>query len=92
MVDAEGRAALSPDALQAALSVMDVLPASLQRQVSDVTVSSASLVTLRLRGVTVVWGGQEKPEQKLAVVTALLKTSPKPKVVDVSAPDTPVTR
>jgi cell division protein FtsQ len=37
-----------------------------------------------------VWGGVALPEKKLTVMTALLKDSPK--VIDVSAPDTPVTR
>lgn len=89
MVNAASEA-LSRDALLAAVAVVQVLPAPLQRQVTDVTVSGANLVTLRVRGTTVVWGGVSQPEKKLTVMSALLKSHPK--VIDVSAPDTPVTR
>lgn len=90
MVNAASAAALSKDAIQAAVSVVTVLPRSLQHQVTDVTVSGANLVTLRIGGTTVVWGGMSDPDKKLTVMTALLKG--RPKVIDVSAPDTPVTR
>jgi cell division protein FtsQ len=89
-VDAASDDALSKDALMAAVDVVEVLPASLQRQTTNVTVSGANLVTLRVRGTTVVWGGVGQPEKKLAVMTALLKA--RPKLIDVSVPDTPVTR
>ena len=58
--------------------------------VTDLTVSSADLVTFMLGKVQVVWGGRGDGAKKLAVLNALLKTDPA--VVDVSAPDTPVTR
>ncbi len=89
-VHAATTAALSKDALAAAVSVVRVLPDSLQRRVGNVTVSSANLVTLKIGATSVVWGGIEAPERKLAIVTALLGNAPK--VIDVSAPDTPVTR
>lgn len=89
-VDAASDDALSKDALMAAVDVVEVLPASLQKQTTNVTVSGANLVTLRVRGTTVVWGGVGQPEKKLAVMTALLKS--RPKLIDVSVPDTPVTR
>ena len=82
--------ALTRDALAAAVSVVRVLPDSLQKRVSSVTVSSENLVTLRVGSTTVVWGGVAEPERKLAIATALLKG--KHKVIDVSAPSTPVTR
>jgi cell division protein FtsQ len=90
VVDAASDSALSKDALAAAVSVVRVLPASMQHRVGKVTVSSANLVTLTIGRTTVVWGGVQEPERKLAIMTALLKGAPK--VVDVSAPDTPVTR
>lgn len=89
-VAASSEAALSRDALLAAVSVVEVLPPALQRQVTDVTVSGANLVTLRVRGTTVIWGGVAEADRKLAVMTALLRG--RPRVIDVSAPDTPVTR
>lgn len=90
VVNAATPEALSRDALAAAVSVVRVLPAGLQRQVAKVTVSSANLVTLRIGHTDVVWGGIDQPERKLAIMTALLKG--RPMVIDVSAPDTPVTR
>lgn len=90
VVTAASQAALSQDALQAAVSVVRVLPGSLQRTVDAVTVSSANLVTLRIGSTTVVWGGVAEPERKLEIVTALLKG--RHEVIDVSAPNTPVTR
>jgi cell division protein FtsQ len=89
-VDAASDAALTRDALKAAVSVVTVLPPSVERRVTNVTVSGANLVTLKVGRTTVVWGGVALPEKKLTVMTALLKDSPK--VIDVSAPDTPVTR
>ena len=90
VVSAASDAALSRDALTTAVGVVRVLPDSLQRRVSSVTVSSANLVTLRVGRTTVVWGGVDEPERKLAIVQALLKGSHA--VIDVSAPSTPVTR
>lgn len=83
-------AALSKDALTAALSVVTVLPESLRAQVHDVRVTGADLVTFALGRTTVVWGGAAAPHRKLAIVEALLRG--RPALVDVSAPDTPVTR
>jgi cell division protein FtsQ len=81
---------LSRDALRAAVSVVRVLPAQLQHRVTAVTVSGADLVTMKVGRTTVTWGGVDQPEKKLAILTALLKGAPKE--IDVSAPDTPVTR
>lgn len=90
VVTAASEAALSRDALATAVSVVRVLPTSLQRRTSAVTVSSANLVTLSVGRTTVVWGGVAEPERKLAIVTALLRHNHR--VIDVSAPSTPVTR
>ena len=73
-----------------ALALLDALPEDLARQVSAVRVSSANLVTFTLGKRTVVWGGGEESVRKVAILEALLPT--KAKVIDVSAPDTPVTR
>ena len=89
-VNAATDAALSRDALSAAVSVLKVLPVTVQKRVTNVTVSSANLVTLRIGRTSIVWGGIDEPERKLAIMTALLKGSPK--LIDVSAPSTPVTR
>jgi cell division protein FtsQ len=79
-----------PEGIKAAISVLQLLPAEQRAQVSGVTVTSADLVTFQLGSVNVVWGGVADGPKKLAVLQALLAT--KPGVVDVSAPDTPITR
>lgn len=89
-----------PQGLRAAIGVLALLPANQRTSVSRVTVTSADLVTFQLANpaatgkgpatVTVVWGGSAAPAKKLAVLSALLPTAPA--VIDVSAPDTPVTR
>ena len=57
---------------------------------SAVTVTSANLVRFTLGTRTVVWGGGDDAARKVAILMALLKT--KASVIDVSAPETPVTR
>lgn len=90
LVTATGPAGATDEAVQAALALVTTLPPDLAAKVSQVTVSTANLVTFKLGGVTVVWGGAEAGQRKVEIVTALLPT--RPKVIDVSAPDTPVTR
>ncbi len=90
VVSATGSRGMTRDALLAALTVVRALPEDLERQVSSVTVSSAELVTFTLGPRTVVWGGGEDADRKVAILRALLRTGAS--VVDVSAPDTPVTR
>ena len=59
-------------------------------EVTDVTVSSADLVTLELGPRTVVWGGVGEASLKTEMATALLATDAK--LIDVSAPRSPITR
>lgn len=77
-------------ALVAALSLIKALPKDLEDQVTTITVSSANLVTFTLGEVPVTWGGADQPARKIQILRALLKTNPS--AVDISAPDTPVTR
>ncbi len=90
VVAAEGRRAVTPEALRAALGVIDAMPPGLLRRVTGLTVSSADMVTLKVGSTTVVWGGTDRPDLKVAVLTALLPQ--KPSTIDVSVPDHPVTR
>ncbi len=82
--------AATEDALKAALGLVRALPEGLSRKVQDVRISSADLVTFTTDGTTVVWGGAGEESRKVELVQALLRG--RPKVIDVSAPDTPVTR
>lgn len=90
VVSAASTKGTTKEALEAALSVVSTLPPPLARQVSAIRVSTANLVSFTLGGVDVVWGGADEAERKLQILEALLPT--KPAVIDVSAPDTPVTR
>lgn len=90
LATAQSDDALSADALRAALGAMDALPAELRSRAGDVVVSSADLVEFRLGTTTVVWGGADEAALKARIVAALLPRQSR--VIDVSAPDTPVTR
>jgi cell division protein FtsQ len=79
------------DALLAAISVLDAMTGPQRRDVTDIRVSTANLVTLKLGAVTVVWGGASEPQLKVEVMTALAKQKGV-RWVDVSAPRTPITR
>jgi len=86
-----GSGPVAPEGLRAAVSVLELLPTELRATVRDVTVSGANLVTFTVRGkVQVIWGGAGDGPKKLKLLTVLLATNPA--LVDVSAPDTPVTR
>jgi cell division protein FtsQ len=79
------------DALRAAISVLDAMTGPQRRDVTDIRVSTANLVTLKLGGVTVVWGGASEPQLKVEVMSVLAKQKGV-RLVDVSAPRTPITR
>lgn len=76
---------------QAALTVVDTLPAALLRKVKVVEAPGPTEVTLQLRGGrTVVWGGPERSAEKARTLAALLKRDAK--VYDVSSPEVATTR
>ena len=81
----------SKDSLRAGIAVLQALSSSQRTRVSNVMISGANLVTLKLRDVTVVWGGASEPELKVKVMTALLRQKGV-RTIDVSAPRSPVTR
>jgi cell division protein FtsQ len=71
--------------------VLEAMSGRQRDRVTDVRVSTANLVTLKLGTVTVVWGGASEPQLKVKVMTALLGQKDV-RTVDVSAPRTPITR
>ena len=81
----------SREALRAGITVLRALSPSQRGRVTNVTVSGANMVTLKLGTVTVVWGGASEPELKVRVLTALMGHKGFG-TIDVSAPNTPVTR
>jgi cell division protein FtsQ len=91
LVSASNLAALrgSP-AIQAAVTVLRQLPPQLRSLVRGVAAPSANAVTLDLRhGVTVLWGGTDRPAAKAAELTILMRT--KASFYNLSDPGTAVT-
>jgi len=82
--------AMSPAAIATAIAVVESLPPNLASRVSSLTVGSADLVSFRLGSRTIVWGNADDGQRKVEIVQALLRTTAH--TIDVSAPDTPVTR
>jgi len=81
----------SLESMRAAMTVLRALSAAQRDKVTRVTVMGPNMVTLKLGGVTVVWGGASEPELKVKVMSALLKQKGVA-TIDVSAPRTPVIR
>ena len=92
VVTAATSAPISDEAVAAALSVVRALPSGLDEKVSGLSVSSAGLVTFQYDATEVVWGSAGQEKLKVRIIQALLRSKPTPKVIDVSAPDTPVSR
>jgi len=81
----------SKDSMRAAMAVLGALPASQRSRVSNVTVSGPNMVSVRLGGITVLWGGASEPELKVKVMTTLLRQRGI-RTIDVSAPLSPAVR
>lgn len=81
--------------LAAVLSVLEQLPDDLLAEVRSVAARTQDTVTMKLRdGVRVDWGSAARTPLKIAVLSTILssKEGKDVKVVDVSAPQLPVTR
>ena len=89
-VRAERGSTVSGHGVRAAQGMLTALPAALRPRVSKVTVDSADQISMSLDGTTVIWGDAGSPDVKVKVIQILLEK--RPKVIDVSAPDTPVTK
>lgn len=90
-VTAEGGASrVSGHGVKAASGMLQEMPDDLRKDVSQVTVDEADQVSFHLGETEVVWGDESSPDVKVRVIPVLLEK--KPDVIDVSAPDTPVTK
>ena len=89
-VTAEGGAKVSGRGVQAARGMLQALPAQMRERVTGITVDEADQITFSLEGAKIIWGDSADPELKVKVILILLEK--KPEAIDVSAPDTPVTR
>jgi len=89
---AEGAAAdLGSPAFTAAGTVIRDLPRDIREQLVGVTASSAQDVEFILDGGRrVVWGEAADTQRKAVVLRAMLKSVPRARMIDVSAPDAPV--
>lgn len=87
---AQGAVAATPEGVRAALGFLSVLDSDERATVSSITLSGAS-VTARMGGTTVIWGDGSRPDAKKRVLD-ILTTTKKVRVIDVTAPDSPVTR
>lgn len=89
-VSAEEGAEVSADGVTAARTMLRALPESRRPAVRDVRVDEADQVSFALEGTRVVWGDAADASRKAALVEVLLAKDVE--TIDVSAPDTPVTR
>lgn len=82
------------DGIRAALEALGALQPALREAVTSVSLSTTDRVTLQLshEGTvrTVVWGGPGEADLKARLVAVLLKESGR--TIDVTVPDSPVTR
>src|SRR5258708_20095163 len=77
-------------AVRAAVTVLQQLPAQIRRLVRAVAAPSPTAVTLDLRrGITVLWGGTDRPAAKAAEVTILMP--PKATYYHLTHPPAPLT-
>ncbi len=77
-------------AVRAAVTVLGQLPPQIRDRVRAVSAPSADAVTLDLRGgVTVLWGGTDRPAAKAAELAILMRT--RASSYDLSNPGTAVT-
>ena len=77
-------------AIAAAVTVLRQLPPSIRARVQAVAAPSAGAVTLDLRrGITVLWGGTDRPAAKAAELAILMRTNTT--FYNVASPDTAVT-
>jgi len=81
----------SLQSMRAAIAVLWALSPAQRAQVTNVTVQGPNMVTFKLGGVLVMWGGASEPELKVKVMTDLMRQN-NVVTIDVSAPRTPVIR
>nr|WP_257911181.1 hypothetical protein [Janibacter limosus] len=70
--------------------MLAAMPQEMRRTVKGIAVDSADQISFTLGSTKIIWGDDQTPEVKVKVIQILL--AKKPEVIDVSAPDTPVTK
>lgn len=90
VVAAEKGADVSADGVAAARSMLRAMPVDMRSGVRDIRVDRADQVSFTTGGTRVVWGDADEAGRKVELVAILLPD--KAETLDVSAPETPVTR
>ncbi len=76
---------------RSAVAVLDALPDSIRSQVKAISGTTRDNVTVTLdSGLAIVWGDASQSEFKATVLKAVVKSAPKARKIDISAPDVPV--
>lgn len=81
--------------LEAAIFMLNAIPADLHQEIKSVGAKTPDAVTMKLRdGATVLWGNQKDADLKVRVFEVLRSAEETrgAKVFDVSAPNAPITR
>ncbi|MEI2779568.1 MAG: FtsQ-type POTRA domain-containing protein [Tetrasphaera sp.] len=89
VVRSAGAGPVSDPALHIALNVVAAMPGSLRSRMTDLAVTPAESLTFAVGDTRISWGDASQVDVKARIVSILLRD--KPKTIDVSAPDTPVT-
>lgn len=82
---------IDADTVAAVLTVLESLPPELAGQVEGIEAADATSVTLQIAGIEVRWGDATNNELKAAVTTTLM-AQVGPRFIDVSNPESPITR
>lgn len=89
-VTPDSGATVSGHGVRATSGMLQEMPKELRDDISKITVDDADQVRFRAGRTDVVWGDGSSADVKVRVIEVLLKK--KPDLIDVSAPDTPVTK
>jgi cell division protein FtsQ len=79
----------NPAAVRSVVQVLAALPAALRASVSTAAAKGPDNVTLKLAGLTVVWGSAADSDLKVTVLRALRSANPSARHFDLSAPRSP---
>ena len=89
-VTPQSGAHVSKHGARAARGMVQAFPERARKQIREITVNPADQITFELGGTRIVWGEGERAALKVKVISILRKKDPA--VIDVSAPEAPVTR
>jgi len=89
-VTPQSGAHVSKHGVRAAQGMVQAFPERDRKQIEDITVNPADQITFELDGTRIVWGEGERADLKVEVISILRKKGPA--VIDVSAPEAPVTK